>query len=97
MPLSSMFSVSHAPILRNRRSETGHGFDAQLNARSMRPKRDYRSNRLVGGALQLPPSSQLLLDETVMAAGTLAPTGVANLQVLTMERLMFAQYPYQFE
>jgi len=97
VPLSSMFSVSHAPILRNRRSETGHGFDAQLNARSMRPKRDYRSNRLVGGALQLPPSSQLLLDETVMAAGTLAPTGVANLQVLTMERLMFAQYPYQFE
>ena len=53
----------------------------QLNARSMRPRRDYQTNRLVPGRLQLPPASQLLLDETTMAAGTLAPAGVANLQV----------------
>ena len=47
----------------------------------MRPRRDYQTNRLVPGRLQLPPASQLLLDETTMAAGTLAPAGIANLQV----------------
>ena len=53
----------------------------QLNERSMRPRRDYQTNRLVPGRLQLPPASQVLLDETTMAPGTLAPAGVANLQV----------------
>jgi Mini-chromosome maintenance replisome factor len=47
----------------------------------MRPRRDYQTNRLVPGRLQLPPASQLLLDETTMAPGTLAPAGIANLQV----------------
>ena len=54
----------------------------QLNGAAMRPRRDYCSNRLLTGALQLPHLGQLLVDEAwAMAPGTLAPTGLANLQV----------------
>lgn len=56
----------------------------QLNGAAMRPRRDYSSNRLVAGALQLPHLGQLLLDEAwSMSPGTLAPAGFANLQVPT--------------
>ena len=55
---------------------------AQLNKAAWRPAREGRSVRLQRGALQLPAHTQLLLDETQLAAGTLTGTGVDNLKVL---------------
>ena len=58
------------------------GGRAQLNKAAWRPAREGRSMRLQRGALQLPAHTQLLLDETQLAAGTLTGTGVDNLKVL---------------
>ena len=55
---------------------------AQLNKAAWRPAREGCSVRLQRGALQLPAHTQLLLDETQLAAGTLTGTGVDNLKVL---------------
>ena len=54
---------------------------AQLNKAAWRPAREDRSVRLQRGALQLPAHTQLLLDETQLAAGTLTSAGVDNLKV----------------
>lgn len=58
------------------------GWHPQLNKAAWRPAREGRSVRLQRGALQLPAHTQLLLDETQLAAGTLTGTGVDNLKVL---------------
>lgn len=57
----------------------------QLNVASWTPRQDHGTNRLVGGPLQLAPGTQLLLDETVLAAGQLLSTGILNLQVLVWQ------------
>jgi hypothetical protein len=50
----------------------------------MAPKKDYGANRLVPSPalLQLPPRTQLLVDETALAAGQLSARGVRNLQAV---------------
>jgi hypothetical protein len=46
------------------------------------PKKDYESNRLETGLLQLTPHTHLLLDETAMQNGQLDAEGVRNLTAL---------------
>ena len=52
----------------------------QLNEAPYCPRRDYKSNRLVPGRLQLSGRTQVLVDETVMATGQLQTNGILNLQ-----------------
>ena len=52
----------------------------QLNEAPYCPRRDYTSNRLVPGRLQLAGRTQLLLDETLMTSGQLQTNGILNLQ-----------------
>ena len=53
-----------------------------VNAGGWAPRKDHESGRLARGALQLPPGSLLLLDETAMAAGEIGEAGVRSLQAL---------------
>ena len=55
--------------------------NVQLNEAPYCPHRDYKSNRLVPGRLQLAARTQVLLDETVMTSGQLQANGIVNLQV----------------
>ncbi|KAK4489326.1 hypothetical protein RD792_005130 [Penstemon davidsonii] len=53
-----------------------------LNTVTLAPKKDYNTDRLVAGFLQLPEGSHLTIDETPLQNGTLNSTGVENAQVL---------------
>ncbi|KZV51929.1 hypothetical protein F511_09193 [Dorcoceras hygrometricum] len=53
-----------------------------LNTISLTPKKDYNTNRLAFGFLQLAEGSHLTIDETQLQAGTLNATGVDNARVL---------------
>ncbi|KAG8390164.1 hypothetical protein BUALT_Bualt01G0055000 [Buddleja alternifolia] len=53
-----------------------------LNTVSLAPKKDYSTNRLVSGFLQLAEGSHLTIDETPLQAGTLNSNGVENARVL---------------
>ncbi|CAN4076304.1 unnamed protein product [Withania somnifera] len=53
-----------------------------LNEVSLAPKKDYQTNRLAPGILQLAEGSHLTIDETQLQAGTLHSTGVENVRVL---------------
>ncbi|KAL3524047.1 hypothetical protein ACH5RR_016881 [Cinchona calisaya] len=59
-----------------------------VNSVSLAPRKDYQTNRLVSGALQLAEGSHLTIDETQLQAGTLNSTGVENARLLKslMER-----------
>jgi hypothetical protein len=67
-----------------------------LNRRPWWPRRDQNSQRLISGPLQLAANTQVLLDETVMAAGTLQEVGLRNMAAL--QTLMARQrVAYDFE
>ncbi|WCJ20040.1 Mini-chromosome maintenance complex-binding protein [Euphorbia peplus] len=53
-----------------------------LNTNSLAPKKDYETNRLVTGALQLAEGSHLIVDETQLESGTLNSIGVENTRLL---------------
>ncbi|XP_073019753.1 mini-chromosome maintenance complex-binding protein [Primulina eburnea] len=53
-----------------------------LNTISLAPKKDYNTNRLAFGFLQLAEGSHLTIDETQLQVGTLNSTGVDNTRVL---------------
>ncbi|KAL6581274.1 hypothetical protein OROMI_007197 [Orobanche minor] len=53
-----------------------------LNTVSLAPKKDYSTNRLVSGFLQLAEGSHLIIDETQLQSGTLNSTGVENTRIL---------------
>jgi hypothetical protein len=53
-----------------------------LNARPWAPHKDYASNRLAAGPLQLAGGTHLVLDETRLQAGQLNATGLANVAAL---------------
>ncbi|GFP86604.1 mini-chromosome maintenance complex-binding protein [Phtheirospermum japonicum] len=53
-----------------------------LNTVSLAPKKDYSTNRLVSGFLQLAEGSHLIIDETPLQTGTLNSTGVENARIL---------------
>jgi len=53
-----------------------------LNKMTFVPKKDYETNRLETGLLQLTPHTHLILDETAMQNGQLDAEGVRNLTAL---------------
>ena len=55
---------------------------AKLNAWPLWPRKDYSVSRLVGGPLLLADHTHLLVDETLLVEGQLAPVGVQNFQAL---------------
>ncbi|KAL9418716.1 hypothetical protein AB3S75_036632 [Citrus x aurantiifolia] len=67
-----------------------------LNTASLAPKKDYQTNRLIPGVLQLADGSHLIIDETQLETGTLNSTGVENARLL--KNLMeFQKVEYNFE
>ncbi|XP_031282616.1 mini-chromosome maintenance complex-binding protein-like [Pistacia vera] len=67
-----------------------------LNTASLAPKKDYQTNRLIHGALQLAEGSHLIIDETRLEAGTLNSTGVENARLLK-QLMEFQKVEYDFE
>lgn len=59
----------------------GMGMDG-LNYTNWAPRKDFTRNRLVGGPLQLPQHTTLLVDETVLEGGTLGQVGITNVHNL---------------
>jgi|TARA_B110000967_G_scaffold160242_1_gene166073 hypothetical protein len=55
---------------------------ASLNARPWAPRKDYSTNRLRSGPLQLAPGTVVVLDETQLTQGTLSDVGVRNVRSL---------------
>ncbi|XP_029466389.1 mini-chromosome maintenance complex-binding protein isoform X2 [Rhinatrema bivittatum] len=53
-----------------------------MNTLRFIPRKDYTSNRLLSGLLQLASNTLLLIDETVLEQGHLDTTGVQNLTAL---------------
>ena len=53
-----------------------------LNKSNLIPNKDYNKDRLITGMLQLPNNFSLILDETVLNAGELAPKGLLNINSL---------------
>ncbi|THG21936.1 hypothetical protein TEA_008426 [Camellia sinensis var. sinensis] len=53
-----------------------------LNTASLSPKKDYETNRLVSGVLQLAEGSHIMIDETHLQAGTLNSVGVENVRLI---------------
>ncbi|XP_043703405.1 mini-chromosome maintenance complex-binding protein [Telopea speciosissima] len=67
-----------------------------LNAASLAPTKDYQTNRLVTGVLQLAEGTHVTIDETQLKAGTLNSTGVDNVRLL--KNLMeWQKVEYNFE
>ncbi|KAH8263240.1 hypothetical protein KR044_006435 [Drosophila immigrans] len=53
-----------------------------MNTAAFAPKKDYETNKLVSGLLQLAPHTHLMLDETHMQQGKLEASGVQAIQHL---------------
>ncbi|OWM69883.1 mini-chromosome maintenance complex-binding protein [Punica granatum] len=53
-----------------------------LNAASLAPRKDYETNRLITGVMQVPDNSHLIIDETQLNVGTLNSVGIDNARVL---------------
>ncbi|XP_017111390.1 mini-chromosome maintenance complex-binding protein [Drosophila elegans] len=53
-----------------------------MNTATFAPKKDYETNKLVSGVLQLAPHTHLVLDETCMHQGKLEANGVRAIQHL---------------
>ena len=69
----------------------------KLNSLTFVPKKDYASNRLVSGLLQLSNGTHLVLDETAMRDGQLNQQGITNLTSLgQMIKLQSVEYDFGF-
>ncbi|KAG9455206.1 hypothetical protein H6P81_008110 [Aristolochia fimbriata] len=67
-----------------------------LNTTTLAPRKDYQSNRLITGPLQLVRGTHLTFDETRLISGTLNSVGVANVRLL--KNLMECQQvEYEFD
>ncbi|XP_050694533.1 mini-chromosome maintenance complex-binding protein-like [Eriocheir sinensis] len=68
-----------------------------INKRVFVPKKDYQTDKLVSGYLQLPQHTHLLLDETQLSEGQVDRAGMANLtaigNVITWQKV---DYDFQF-
>ena len=53
-----------------------------LNSAPFAPKKDYASDRLATGVLQLAEGTHLTLDETELESGQLSAVGVGNVESL---------------
>ncbi|KAL6046790.1 AAA domain-containing protein [Balamuthia mandrillaris] len=67
-----------------------------LNSGRFTPFKDYNTNRLVSGALQLAAGTFLILDETCLEEGTLNKTGVHNVSALK-ELIQWQKVSYDFQ
>ncbi|XP_010252101.2 PREDICTED: mini-chromosome maintenance complex-binding protein-like isoform X2 [Nelumbo nucifera] len=67
-----------------------------LNSTSLAPRKDYQTNRLVTGVLQLAEGTHLTIDETQLKAGTLNSTGVENVRLLK-NLIEWQKVDYDFE
>lgn len=68
-----------------------------LNTATFIPKKDYNTNELRSGGLQLPRHTLLMLDETVMESGQLTAPGLRNLeQIGNILRNQKCKYDFQF-
>ncbi|OIW20034.1 hypothetical protein TanjilG_31952 [Lupinus angustifolius] len=68
-----------------------------LNNASLAPKKNYDTNRLETGVLQLPDCSHLILDETKLEAGTLNSVGVENARLLKyLMECQKMEYDYKY-
>nr|XP_018907944.1 PREDICTED: mini-chromosome maintenance complex-binding protein [Bemisia tabaci] len=70
---------------------------SSMNNTKMIPKKDYQTNRLVSGMLQLPAGTHLVLDETKFEAGMLRDQGVHNAKALsTIIKNQKMDYNFQY-
>ncbi|KAF6143113.1 hypothetical protein GIB67_041181 [Kingdonia uniflora] len=68
-----------------------------LNTASLSPKKDYETNRLVTGVLQLAEGTHLTVDETPLDVGTLDSTGVKNVELLkNLMELQKVEYDFEY-
>ncbi|KAL6977546.1 hypothetical protein U1Q18_026345 [Sarracenia purpurea var. burkii] len=68
-----------------------------LNTTSLGPKKDYQTNRLVPGVLQLAEGSHLTIDETQLQAGTLDSVGIENARLLkNLVELQKVEYDFKY-
>ncbi|XP_057979402.1 mini-chromosome maintenance complex-binding protein isoform X2 [Malania oleifera] len=68
-----------------------------LNSASLGPRKDYQTNRLVTGVLQLADGSHLTIDETQLEAGTLNSIGVENARLLkNLTELQKVEYDFTY-
>ncbi|GMY08375.1 mini-chromosome maintenance complex-binding protein [Fagus crenata] len=68
-----------------------------LNSASLAPKKDYETNRLITGVLQLAEGSHLIIDETQLESGTLNSVGVENATLLkTLMELQKVEYDFKY-
>ncbi|KAJ9175971.1 hypothetical protein P3X46_014466 [Hevea brasiliensis] len=66
-----------------------------LSRSSLAPKKDYQTNRLIPGVLQLAEGSHLIIDETQLETGTLNSVGVDNARLLR-NLIEFQKVEYDF-
>ncbi|KAJ1429803.1 Mini-chromosome maintenance complex-binding protein [Sesbania bispinosa] len=68
-----------------------------LNTASLAPKKNYDTNRLETGILQLAEGSHLIVDETKLEAGTLNSVGVENARLLkNLMELQKVEYDFKY-
>ncbi|XP_028103728.1 mini-chromosome maintenance complex-binding protein-like [Camellia sinensis] len=68
-----------------------------LNTASLSPKKDYETNRLVSGVLQLAEGSHIMIDETHLQAGTLNSVGVENVRLIkNLMELQKVEYDFKY-
>ncbi|KAI4306546.1 hypothetical protein L6164_029816 [Bauhinia variegata] len=68
-----------------------------LNSTSLAPRKDYDTNRLTTGVLQLPEGSHVIVDETKLEAGTLNSVGVENTRLLKdLMQLQKVEYDFKY-
>jgi hypothetical protein len=69
-----------------------------LDTTAFLPKKDFEANRLVSGVLQLARGTNLVVDETAMTDGQLAPQGLANLTALgNLITWQKAEYDFKYQ
>ncbi|XP_062557776.1 mini-chromosome maintenance complex-binding protein [Armigeres subalbatus] len=68
-----------------------------MNTMQFVPKKDYTTNKLTSGLLQLAPHTHLLLDETKLQTGKLESTGVEAVQSIAhLIKTQKLKYNFQF-
>ncbi|KAL5569627.1 hypothetical protein UlMin_026202 [Ulmus minor] len=68
-----------------------------LNSASLGPKKDYETNRIITGVLQLAEGTHLIIDETQLETGTLNSVGIDNARVLkTLMEVQKVEYDFKY-
>lgn len=68
-----------------------------LNSTQFNPKKDFKTNRLTSGLLQLAPQTHLVIDETRLETGQLQSTGLAALGSITqLISSQIVKFDFQF-